>query len=102
MGFKLFKKLGCLALVVALVFLVFPAGTESYGASSFKDIRGHWAEQYIVRAVAQGIIIGYTEGRFLPDEKVSRAEFISMINRALGNTSTGKINFSDVSSGAWY
>ena len=102
MGFKLFKKLGCLALVVALVFLVFPAGTESYGASSFKDIRGHWAEQYIERAVAQGIIKGYTDGRFLPDEKVSRAEFISMINRALGNTSTGKINFSDVSSGAWY
>jgi hypothetical protein len=102
LGFKLFKKLGCLALVVVLVFLVFPAGIESYGASSFKDIRGHWAEQYIEKAVAQGIIKGYTDGRFLPDEKVSRAEFISMINRALGNTSTGKINFSDVSSGAWY
>lgn len=103
MGIKFFKKLGCLALSVALIFSIFlPTGTESYGASSFRDIKGHWAEQYIETAVAQGIIKGYTDGRFLPDEKVSRAEFISMINRALGNTSAGSIRFSDVSSGAWY
>lgn len=103
MGIKLLKKLGCFALSVALAFMIFlPSGVESYGASSFKDIKGHWAEQYIETAVAQGIIKGYTDGRFLPDEKVSRAEFVSMINRALGNTSAGSINFKDVSSGAWY
>ncbi|NLT48776.1 MAG: hypothetical protein GXX92_10245, partial [Clostridiales bacterium] len=101
MGNKTIKKLSCLLLSGALIFGLFlPA--ESHGASSFKDIKGHWAEQYIETAVAQGIIKGYTDGRFLPDEKVSRAEFISMVNRALGNTATGNTRFNDVPSGAWY
>ncbi len=95
------RLIGCFALSAVLAFMLF-LPVESYGASSFKDIKGHWAEQYIETAVAQGIIKGYTDGRFLPDERVSRAEFISMVNRALGNTSTGSTRFSDVSSGAWY
>ena len=101
MGNKIYRKLSCLLLSGALLFGLF-LPMESYGASSFKDIRGHWAEQYIETAVAQGIIKGYTDGRFLPDEKVSRAEFISMVNRALGNTATGNTRFNDVPSGAWY
>ncbi|HZK01560.1 MAG TPA: S-layer homology domain-containing protein, partial [Anaerovoracaceae bacterium] len=75
---------------------------ESFGAPSFKDIRGHWAEQYIEKSVAQGIIKGYVDGRFLPDEKVTRAEFVSMLNRALGNTSTSSIKFNDVGRDAWF
>lgn len=74
----------------------------SYGAVAFKDIRGHWAEQYIEKAVNQGIIKGYTDGSFLPDEHVSRSEFVSMVNRALGNTATGSAGFNDVQKNAWY
>lgn len=86
---------------VTLIFSLFlPA--NSYGAVAFKDIKGHWAEQYIEKAVNQGIIKGYADGNFLPDEKVSRSEFISMINRALKNTSTGGIGFNDVQRDAWY
>ncbi len=101
MGNTIYRKLSCLLLSAALVFTLFlPA--ESHGASNFKDVRGHWAETYINDAVRLGIIKGYTDGNFLPDEKVSRAEFVSMINRALGNTATGSTRFNDVSSGAWY
>lgn len=94
-------RLCCLLLVTFLLLAMFVPG-ESYAASSFKDIKGHWAERYIETAVAQGIIKGYPDGSFLPDEKVSRAEFISMLNRALGNTSLGSSRFGDVSVGAWY
>lgn len=95
------RKVGCF-LVFAALFFAFATPAESYGASSFKDTKGHWAEQYIKTAVDQGIIKGYTDGRFKPDVKVSRAEFISMLNRALGNTSTGAMSFDDVSGSAWY
>ncbi|HCU07941.1 MAG TPA: hypothetical protein DF480_03060 [Clostridiales bacterium] len=95
------RKVGCF-LAFAALFFAFAAPVESYGASSFKDTKGHWAEQYIETAVGQGIIKGYTDGRFKPDAKVSRAEFISMLNRALGNISTGTVNFDDVSGNAWY
>lgn len=101
MGNRIFRKLGCLALLTALAFSVF-APAEVHGASTFKDTKGHWAEQYIETAVAQGIIKGYADGNFLPDWKVSRAEFISMLNRALGNTATGTMGFSDVPTSAWY
>lgn len=101
MGYALNRKLGCLMLAAALCFSFF-LPMESYGASTFSDIKGHWAEQYIEKAVAQGIIKGYTDGRFLPDEKVTRAEFISMLNRALRNTATGSSSFNDVYRDAWY
>ena len=87
--------------MTAMAFLLFTPA-EGFAASTFKDTKGHWAEPYIEAAVDQGIIKGYTDGRFLPDAKVSRAEFISMLNRALGNTSTGSMGFSDVPTAAWY
>ncbi len=80
--------------------LALPA--ESFAAPSFKDISGHWAEPYIESAVAKGIIKGYPDGRFLPDAKVTRAEFVSMLNRALGNTSVSSAGFKDVPGSAWY
>lgn len=97
-----FKKSLCGIMLSAFLCLSLLLPSVSYGASSFKDIKGHWAEQYIETAVAQGIIKGYTDGNFLPDAKVSRAEFISMLNRALGNTSTGSTGFKDVTRDAWY
>ena len=95
------KTIGCLA-VLAAFLIAFAAPSESYGASSFSDTKDHWAEQSIETAVARGIIKGYTDGRFRPDAKVSRAEFVSMLNRALGNTSTGTMDFDDISGSAWY
>jgi len=71
-------------------------------AASFTDTKGHWAEAYIERAVAQELIKGYPDGRFEPDKQVSRAEFVSMLNRALGNNGVVSIGFTDVSPTAWY
>ncbi|GAA0852454.1 S-layer homology domain-containing protein [Paenibacillus glucanolyticus] len=45
---------------------------------SFKDIVGHWAESSIVAAIKQGIVSGYPDGLFHPENKVTRAEFIKM------------------------
>lgn len=101
MGKKWIGRLIGPALAMALVFCIVPP-EESYGASTFKDTKGHWAEKSIEEAVSLEIIKGYSDGRFKPDAKVSRAEFISMLNRALGNTTTGSISFGDVSGSAWF
>ena len=71
-------------------------------AASFTDTKGHWAEAYIERAVAQDLIKGYPDGRFEPDKQVSRAEFVSMLNRALGNNGFVSISYTDVAPTAWY
>lgn len=97
-----FRRRRFAAALLALV-LAFPAflPVESHGAS-FTDTSGHWAEAYIERALDQGIVQGYPDGRFGPDQKVTRAEFVRMLNLALGNAGTASVSFRDVASGAWY
>ena len=53
-------------------------------ASSFTDISGHWAKAQIEQAVAKGYVTGYPNGTFKPDAPVTRAQFITMLVRALG------------------
>ena len=53
------------------------------GDSNFTDISGHWAEEEIERAAVLGWIYGYTDGTFRPEQPISRAEAITMINRVL-------------------
>ncbi|WP_214628173.1 S-layer homology domain-containing protein [Paenibacillus agaridevorans] len=47
------------------------------------DIRGHWAEQSIVRGVGLGIVEGYADDTFRPQRAVTRGEFVTMLSRAL-------------------
>lgn len=51
--------------------------------SYYLDIKGHWAEEDIVRATELGWINGYPDGRFGPQDKVTRAQFTTMLSRAL-------------------
>lgn len=88
-------------LVIALVFtLAIP--TTAFGATTLSDIKGHWAETYINKAVKQGIVTGYPDGKFRPDAAVSRAEFVTMVNKALGNNGSATVTFKDVPSFEWY
>ena len=50
----------------------------------FSDISGHWAEAFIERASALGWIAGYEDGTFRPENLITRAEAMMMINRVLG------------------
>lgn len=51
---------------------------------SFTDIDGHWAEKEIYEAASRGWIKGYEDGTFRPDEFITRAEAVTMINRMTG------------------
>ena len=50
---------------------------------TFSDIQGHWAQKNIELAASNGWISGDGDGTFRPDDYITRAETISMINRAL-------------------
>ena len=53
------------------------------GKDLFSDIQGHWAQDAINLAADRGIVNGYVDGTFRPDQPISRAEAIAMINRTL-------------------
>ncbi|WP_190945366.1 S-layer homology domain-containing protein [Paenibacillus sp. UASWS1643] len=52
---------------------------------SFKDIQGHWAISSIQAALDKGIVSGYPNGMFYPENKVTRAEFLKLIVSSLGH-----------------
>lgn len=49
----------------------------------FRDIKGHWAEADIVEAAKAGLLRGDPDGRFRPDDKVTRAELAAVAARLL-------------------
>jgi len=77
----------------------------------FTDVNGeHWATPYISTVAENGWVLGYTDGTFRPENRVSRAEFIIVMNLILGrhvNPDTIRENlgteivFSDISTMHW-
>lgn len=53
------------------------------GANMFSDISGHWAANDINKAAEVGWITGYEDGTFRPDQYITRAEAMTLINRVL-------------------
>lgn len=87
-----------LALVLVFTF------TNKADAQAFKDIKGHWAKDYIEWAADNGIFTGYKDGTFKPDKKLSRAEFIQIITSIKGTDliEVPEIDTKDVPTSSWY
>jgi hypothetical protein len=49
----------------------------------FKDIEGHWAKAEIEAVAAKGLLTGYPDGNFHPDEPVTRAQLAVVVARLL-------------------
>lgn len=50
------------------------------------DVQGHWAQESIERAVADGWVNGYPDGTFRPNATITRAEFVKMVLDAMDLT----------------
>jgi hypothetical protein len=84
---------------MALFMLLSMTGISLAG---FSDIQDHWASSQIQLSVQQGLVSGYPDGCFKPDNNITRAEFISIVNRAYKFTSQAAIDYSDVPADAWF
>jgi len=77
--------------------------TQSKPVIVFTDISGHWAEIYIKRAAAKGIVSGYPDGTLRPNHSVTRAEFAVMLANVMKLEVNGAVlTFTDNDQiGAW-
>ncbi|MCR8643808.1 Ig-like domain-containing protein [Paenibacillus sp. N1-5-1-14] len=69
----------------------------------FSDTQYHWGKWFVQNAAAKGLLFGVGNNLFDPEKSVTRAEFTSMIVRALGQgTSASNRSYNDVPANAWY
>ena len=66
------------SLLVFALSILFPA-VPTFAAS---DLYGHWAQAEIESLIESGVVQGYPDGSFQPDRLVTRAEFVTILNRA--------------------
>lgn len=78
------------------------AAAQTTPSIMFSDIEGHWAEASIQAWGNKGMIRGYLDRTFKPNNEITRAEFINLVNRAFGYTEQGEVSFTDVAESAWY
>ncbi|MEW6697476.1 MAG: fibronectin type III domain-containing protein [Bacillota bacterium] len=91
-------KANTTVLLILCILLAF----SGPAAAQPSDITGHWAERQIADWVSKGLAGGYEDGRFKPDNLITRAEFMALANRAFSFTNAAQINFMDISPTDWH
>ncbi len=74
-----------------------PAVPPPLSAGNLADIVGHWAEADIRSLVTAGIVTGFPDQTFRPEDPVTREQFSVLLARALGLTAdaAGPLPFAD-------
>ena len=93
------KKILCITLALMLL------GTcTAFAASRFSDVNGTKYETAVSVLNANGVIDGYSDGTFKPQNSVTRAELCKLLVAALKlkNTGNATLQFSDVDSTMWF
>lgn len=100
---RIFRGLLTGALGIGMLF----GSMGAAAAETVKDYEGHWAQNTIEKWLDKGLLKGFEDGSVKPDQSITRAEFMAIINRSFGiadlfdKKEVPKITFSDVSATSW-
>ncbi|MEH1949851.1 MAG: S-layer homology domain-containing protein [Nostoc sp.] len=81
----------------------FITASPSLAQTTFSDVSSnYWAAQFIQQLSQRGVIAGFPDGSFRPEEPVTRAQFAAMVNKAFQKAQQRQpISFADVPSNYW-
>ena len=87
-----------LSLFMGLCFLSVPV------LAQLNDARGTTASTAVQFLAEQGIIEGYSDGTFKPDQEINRAEFLKIVLESadISGNECEELSYSDVDPSAWY
>ena len=86
---------------VAMIFARLSINQSTGGAPQFKDVKaGDWYKTAVDIMAKQGIVNGYEDGTFRPNQPITRREFAAIAARYAGNLDTWK-TFRDVPPTDW-
>lgn len=89
------SRVTSLALALALLLSLVPALTPQAQAAS-------WMDPYLEKVQEWGVMRGDIQGNLNPNNYITRAEFVTMTNRAYGYTATGKNPYKDATVDDWF
>lgn len=93
-------------LSLMITFVMVTASFTMAFAAAPTDVVGTPVEEAVERLVELGVITGYPDGTFRPEENIQRAEYAAVATRAIGLeqltiSKKGPTNFGDVTAGGW-
>ncbi|MEY8321116.1 S-layer homology domain-containing protein [Lachnospiraceae bacterium 46-61] len=91
-----------LLISILVLILLLSHHSMSVYASTANDISGHWAEKIIISWQKSEKISGYEDNTFRPDNAITRAEFVHLINAMIPSEQNSEIYFKDVSKNDWF
>ena len=95
-GFRRFRAAAALALAAASL-------VQSAAGAPFSDTEGHWAQSAVEKWSGEyGVLNGYEDGSFHPDDPITRGAFAGILNRFLRyQTASPAGTFSDTDGAYW-
>ncbi len=102
-GTALMLALGLSVGAFAPVLSAAPVIAQTQTQTQFADVpAGHWARQFITSLADRGVIAGFPDGSFRPDEPVTRAQYAAMVRGAFSQSAVrGATSFVDVPPNYW-
>lgn len=99
---RLIGKIAFIVMFLTVQIVSFSGLAQAENQPSLRDINGYWAEDAINEWIGNGLISGYADQTFQPNKVITRAEFISIVNKAFGYLHKDDQTFKDVSQEKWF
>jgi len=79
-----------------------PETKPDQGTSGFRDMVGHWSEPFVAAMVGRGLISGFPDGTFRPEESLTRAQYAAIVAKAFQRPAQrSTIRFQDIPANFW-
>lgn len=89
--------------IIAIILVILSIFTGDVTATEFIDVDGHWAEGSIKKMMDIGVIKGINSTEFVPEGLISRAEFATIVVRAMNYEKIEYMGlYVDVSQNDWF
>ncbi|HEY9894188.1 MAG TPA: S-layer homology domain-containing protein [Candidatus Sericytochromatia bacterium] len=98
-GTAILVALGMTTGAVAPIVITAPASAQT----AFPDVpSSYWASGFIQALVNRGVIAGFPDGSFRPEEPVTRAQFAAIVSKAFNRQPVRQpVQFTDIPAGFW-
>lgn len=78
-----------------------PADADASFKNPFTDIKGHMFEKEILALAKEGLVAGYGEGKYGPDDILTREQMAQVLTNGFKFKATKTTSFTDVDKNSW-